>query len=363
MAKTPHLKLPVMAPAQAQKHVTLNEGMDALDAITQCAVLGMDRDDPPLGAAEGDRWLIGAAPTGDWAFEPGKLAWWSNGGWAFVPPEPGWRVYNLADDTLYAMSTAQVWTPLSAGADPATELQGIELFGLGVTADTSNPFHAKLNSGLWTARTPAEGGDGNVLVKVNKTDAAHDAGYVFQSNFVTRAIAGLFGSDRFRIAVSLDGVTFRDGISIDDATGIVIQPQLPRFKAYTNFDNFGPADAWIKIGINVTETNPQGAFDAVTNRFTAPIAGDYLFGAGLLFKIASLTTARLRCRLALNGTTIVNGSFGEISGGHATGQTAIWFQTMTPLAAGDTVELQGSYRTADGYFAANHTSFWGHKIG
>jgi hypothetical protein len=36
---------------------------------------------------------------------------------------------------------------------------------------------------------------------------------------------------------------------------------------------------------------------------------------------------------------------------------------MTPLAAGDTVELQASFRTADGYVAAEHTSFWGCKIG
>jgi hypothetical protein len=36
---------------------------------------------------------------------------------------------------------------------------------------------------------------------------------------------------------------------------------------------------------------------------------------------------------------------------------------MVPLAAGDTVELQGYFRAADGYFAADHTSFWGAKVG
>ena len=41
----------------------------------------------------------------------------------------------------------------------------------------------------------------------------------------------------------------------------------------------------------------------------------------------------------------------------------IWLQTMVPLTAGDTVELQGYFRVADGYFAADHTSFWGCKIG
>jgi hypothetical protein len=32
---------------------------------------------------------------------------------------------------------------------------------------------------------------------------------------------------------------------------------------------------------------------------------------------------------------------------------------MVSLTAGDTVELQGNFRAADGYFAADQTSFWG----
>jgi len=36
---------------------------------------------------------------------------------------------------------------------------------------------------------------------------------------------------------------------------------------------------------------------------------------------------------------------------------------LVPLTAGDTVELQGDFRAQDGYFAADHTSFWGCKVG
>jgi hypothetical protein len=38
-------------------------------------------------------------------------------------------------------------------------------------------------------------------------------------------------------------------------------------------------------------------------------------------------------------------------------------QTLVPQAPGDTVELQGSLRVADGYFATDHTTFWGCKVG
>ena len=116
-------------------------------------------------------------------------------------------------------------------------------------------------------------------------------------------------------------------------------------------------------GLNNTDTNDQGAFDAANNRFVAPVDGTYLFGATLMYKVNASTSARMSGRLVLNGTTEIRGSRGEISGAHVSEATAIWLQTMVPLTAGDTVELQGYFRVADGYFTAGHTSFWGCKIG
>lgn len=94
-----------------------------------------------------------------------------------------------------------------------------------------------------------------------------------------------------------------------------------------------------------------------------PVVGTYLFGATLRYKINASATARMRGRLVLNGSTEIRGSRGEVSGAHASEATALWLQTMVPLAQGDTVELQGNFRAADGYFAADHTSFWGAKVG
>ena len=364
MAISPNLNLAYLAPAQAQKHVTVNEGLAELDVLVHCAVLGRDRVEPPATAAEGDRWLLGTAPGGEWSGQAGRLASWRNGGWAFSQPRPGWRVYDLSTDTLIVLSAAGVWQPLGGGSGAApTELQEATRIGLGTTADAANPLAARLNAALFTARTVAQGGTGSLWLKLNKEAAGGDAGQLFQTNFVTRALAGLFGSNRYRIAVSPDGGTFRDAISIDDATGIVDQPRLPRFKASTNFDNVAAADTWIKIAINTAEANEQGAFNAATNRFVAPAAGTYVLGATLLYRISVSTNARLRGRLVKNGTVEIPGSFGEISSAHTSLATALWLQTMVTLAQGDTVELQGSFRGAEAYFAANHTSFWGYKVG
>ena len=180
---------------------------------------------------------------------------------------------------------------------------------------------------------------------------------------MTKALVGLFGSDRFRLAVSADGSTFFDGLSVDNATGIVDQPRLPQFKAYTNYDNYVGVGTWTKIGINNTDDNDRGVFDAANNHFVAPVDGTYPFGATLLYKVNASTSARMSGRLVLNGATEIRGSRGEISGTHVSEATALCLQTMVPLAAGDTVELQGNFRAADGYFAADHSVFWGMKVG
>jgi len=130
-------------------------------------------------------------------------------------------------------------------------------------------------------RTAAEGGTGDLFCTMDKEAAGNDLGLTLQNGFVTKALVGLFGSDRLRLAVSADGSTFFDGLSADNTTGIVDQPRLPRFKAYTNYDNYVGVGAWTKIAINNTDYNDQGAFDAADNHFVAPVDGTYLFGATL----------------------------------------------------------------------------------
>jgi hypothetical protein len=362
MSESTHLKLPYLAASQAQKHVTVNEGLAKLDILVQCAIIELYRNDPPATPADGDRYITGDEPTGAWADKPFTLATYVDGVWVFHEPKPGWRVYNLADDTLYVLDASFAWVKVGL-PDSGAEIQNVALLGLGTTADASNPFSAKLNASLWTARYAGEGGSGDLFYTMNKEAAGGDLGYVFQTDFVTKALVGLFGSDRFRVAVSADGSAFIDGFIVDNETGIVDQPRLPRFKGYTNFDNYVAVDTWTRIAINNTEYNDQSAFDAGNNRFVAPVAGTYLFGASLLYKVNSSTAARMRARLVLNGTTEIRGSFGEVSGAHVSEATALWLQTMAVLDQGDTVELQGYFRAQDGYFAADHTAFWGCKVG
>ena len=136
----------------------------------------------------------------------------------------------------------------------------------------------------------------------------------------------------------------------------------PRFKAYLTADTPITVDTWVTLPLTQTEFNARGVFDAATYQFTAPLAGTYAFGATLLYKVATSTTARMRGRLLLNGTTETRGSFAEVSGGHTSGSTTLGLQAVAELSPGDTVELQAGFRVADGIIASDHTCFWGSKI-
>ncbi len=354
---TTNLLLPYLLASQAQKHVTLNESLRLLDGLVQMAVIDRDLTAPPVSPANGDRYIVGSGATEDWAGWDLSVVLYVDGVWTRLAPRSGWRTW-IEDENLLLVWDGAAWVSILP-----TALQTLSLLGIGTEADSSNPFSAKLNAALWTAKTASEGGTGDLTYTMNKEAAGDDLGLTLQTGYVTKALLGLFGSDDFRLAVSDDGSTFFDALTVDRLTGIIDQPRLPRFKGYTNFDNYVGVDTWTKLAINNTDYNDQSAFDAANNYFIAPVDGTYLFGGTLLFKTNGSTSSRMRGRLVLNGSSEIRSSFGEISGAHVSEATALWLQTLVALSADDTVELQGYFRTADGYFAADHTSFWGAKVG
>ncbi|WP_411958707.1 DUF2793 domain-containing protein [Paracoccus homiensis] len=354
---TTNLLLPYLMAAQAQKHVTHNEALRLLDGLVQLSVKSRWLTASPADPSDGDRYIVASGATGSWAGWDLNVALWTDGAWLRLPPREGWRAW-VEDEALLLVRNGAGWQPaIPTAFDDLTRL------GIGMAASAGSPFSAKLNSALWTALYAADGGSGGLTQTLNRESATDDAGLILQTDFSTQALIGMFGSDQLRIAVSPNGLVFRDALGVDPATGIAEQPNLPRFKAYTNYDNYVATDSWTTLGINTAEYNDQGCFDAATNRFVAPVAGTYLFGASLLFKINASGNARMRGRLVLNGSTEIRGSFGEISSAHVSEATTFWLQTMASLDAGDTVALQGSFRAFDGYFAADHTTFWGAKIG
>lgn len=221
---TANLSLPEITASQAQKHVTHNEALRALDVLIQLAVLDRDLASPPGSPAEGQRWLVAASATGAWSGHSHQIAAWQDGAWDFYSPQIGWLAYVIDEGALIAWDGSG-WVPALDMVGGATELQNMALLGLGTTADSTNPLSAKLNNALWTAKTEAEGGDGNLRYKLSKESSAKTLSLLFQDNYSGRAEIGLTGDDDFRFKVSADGSTWKDAIVIDKSSGQVSFPQ------------------------------------------------------------------------------------------------------------------------------------------
>ena len=196
------LSLPFIQPSQAQKHVTHNEALRILDVLTQLAVTSDDLSLPPASPIEGARYIVGPSSGGAWSGHEGEVALYETGNWRYFVPRAGWRAFVINREALVVHDGIE-WIDLESD-----ELQEVAQLGLGMIAPAATPFSAKLNAALWTALYQADGGSGSLVSTLNKESASNDAGFVFQNDFETRAILGLFGDDNLRLAVTPDGATF-----------------------------------------------------------------------------------------------------------------------------------------------------------
>lgn len=231
MDATSNLQLPFIMAAQAQKHVTHNEALRALDTVVQLMVLDKDLSAPPGSPADGARYIVAASPTGDWSGQAGKVAAYQDGAWAFYAPREGWLAWAADEDALYVW-TGFAWAAFAGGGgggtldnvvEDATPQLGGDLDanghniafdnGTGLTDDAGNEqvtFHKTASAvnqiGITNALTgnapqiAAEGADTNIDLTLAGKGSGHPRAALFGVNatadattkFAVAAAASLF---------------------------------------------------------------------------------------------------------------------------------------------------------------------------
>ncbi|MDO9639984.1 MAG: DUF2793 domain-containing protein [Pseudotabrizicola sp.] len=292
---TPNLAMPYILPAQAQKHVTHNEALQIIDAAAQLCVEAIGQNTPPETAQNGQVWAIGAAPTGLWTGQSGKLAIHAGNGWLFVPAQEGWRAWDRATATLQVRQAGD-WAQL-----PMDQLSGL---GIGTGSDAVNRLAVASQASLFS-----HDGAGHQL-KINKAAPIDTASLLFQTGWSGRAEMGLAGNDAFAIKVSADGAAWSEALGTVPATGQLRFPAgalLPGGTAVDpalGFDGdggtglFSPAahqiglstggvaravvtDTALQLSVPVTGTAvTQSASDTTAGRLLK--VGDFGIGASLL---------------------------------------------------------------------------------
>lgn len=211
MNGTARLGLPLIAPDQAQKHVTHNEALLVLDAMVQLRLDGLADTVPPGEPEAGAVFGIGVGATGAWQGHDGELAAWTQGGWRFAAPAEGWLGWDKGAGGPVVRRWGE-WRPL---------LHGVDALGVGTDPDGTNRLAVRSEAALFTAVPVGEGGNGDVRLTLNKEAEGDSATLIFQAGWSGRAEIGLSGYDDFAFKVSGDGAAFRTGMTLGASTGFV----------------------------------------------------------------------------------------------------------------------------------------------
>ena len=333
MTDTTRLGLPLMDAAQAQKHVTHNEALIRLDALTHLSVSA--RVDAPSGPnVEGARYLVSQSPSGVFAGHADQIACHQDGGWLYLTANVGWRVY-VEDVFSLRVYDGGAWREIASGKLPLDQFSRL---GVGTASDPGNPFSAKLNNALFAALTGVEGGSGDLRFKLNKEGSARTVSQLYQSNWSGRAETGLMGDDAYRIKVSADGSAWTTALNIDAVTGnvgigaaapaakldvagnIAINGKIalngPAVSAWVSTPQSAGSARYTKAQFRSKEFDTANCFDNVTNfRFTPNVGGYYQVSSTL--KFTTLSGGEWVAIIYKNGVAFKSGSSNFLAAGGA----------------------------------------------
>ena len=109
MNETTRWNLPLLASGQAQKEVTHNEALLAVDGLLHLAVASRGLASPPMLADAGEIHIIAPGAEEDWVGLAGQLASYDGFGWTIVVPRIGCLAW-LIDEQALCVFTRQGWT-------------------------------------------------------------------------------------------------------------------------------------------------------------------------------------------------------------------------------------------------------------
>ena len=189
MTDTAKLALPLLAPSQAQKHVTVNDALLRLDAAVQMTALSRSVSTPPGTVTDGALYLVPAGAVNAWAGQDGRIAVGQNGGWVFLDPRAGWRVW-VDDEGEALLHDGTGWVlALAVSAGGAGFALRVHEFDHALTAGASSATTAEI-----PANAVVFGVSGRVLADIGGTLATWRLGVAGSDNRYGSGLGLLAGS-------------------------------------------------------------------------------------------------------------------------------------------------------------------------
>ncbi|MBN8959191.1 MAG: hypothetical protein J0H17_21940 [Rhizobiales bacterium] len=213
--------------------------------------------------------------------------------------------------------------------------QNLPMLGVNTTADATNKLAAKTNAVLFDALRAANGGNGDIQIKLSKEAAGDTASFLFQTNYSGRAEIGLTGDDDLHFKVSPDGSSWNEAILVNRSTGLVTLALVDINGGAIDGANIGAATAGTGRFSTLTATgavtlSPASANVAISPTGTGTVT---ISPAGALTINPAAASSINNC--SIGATTPSSGQFTTLSAtGAATLSPANANVTLSPTGTG-----------------------------
>lgn len=231
MTSTPGLALSEHPSAGANSHTYANEAYRVFEAFLSEPLLDFQLNAPPGSPSEGDHYVIGSSPSGDWAAYAGQWALYLNAAWVFKTVKVGMR-FSVSSSATHACKgatiryEAQGWVVNNIAATVAPTVNDDVDLGYGIGSRWINVtgedeyvcVDATDGAAVWEQTNGAGGGGGDPDQDLWAT-VTGDSGSTTANS--TADSLGILGGTNCSTSVSGDDVTIDVPTGTASAAGVL----------------------------------------------------------------------------------------------------------------------------------------------
>lgn len=289
---TQNLDLPFIAPAQAQKHITVNTAFQKLDIAVNINVRDANLSAPPQDVEDGERFALSDMPTGPWSNHGGDIAAWQNNVWEFFRPAIGTLIWNKADQSIF-VKQATGWQNVQS--EPS--YQNLAKLGIAATADATNRLAVSSPASLFS-----HAGDDHQM-KLNRQATTDTASLTFQTDFTGNAEIGLAGNEALSFKMRQSDGTWQENLRTEPEQPGLFTPLLRSGIVTIEEDEVADIPTPTAGGIvALMMTNPAGFPQA-------DHSGIFAYDSGGSVKLVTLGVGS---GLSNQNSSLLNGTTGDV---------------------------------------------------
>ena len=170
-----------------------NADFQKLDTCVMLSVKSIGNNTPPGSPANGDRYIVGASPSGDWTSHAGELALYISSAWTFYSVSEGWIIWDETEEAAKAYDGSSWLNVLSL--QQASERGGYDTYSATAarTVADERMIFCDTSGGAYDVTLPAPSGVQGIPFHVVKTTTDTNTVTIKSASGNIQGVAGSTG--------------------------------------------------------------------------------------------------------------------------------------------------------------------------